>query len=447
MPSTYSPDLRIELIANGDQSGTWGTTTNSNLGTLIEDAISALASVSVTTANQALTALNGAADEARCASVDLTTTTVANFAVYVPPVTKLYTVRNSSSYVATVYASTVIGNTTAAGTGIAIPAGKSVLLRCDGTNIIEQIDYKVGNFDIGGNLAVAGIPTGPTAAPGTNNTQLATTAFVAAATSDALQDPGGNGIVVRTAGNTTTNRTVTAGSGISVTNGDGVAGNPTIANSGVLTVNGSSGAVVAPPVANASTAAYPSTVGNTSGTPMVYVSGSTFRFTVPAGVTKIKASFVGGGGGAGGANNSNAPGGGGGGAGIVAYLPVTAGLVLTITLGVGGTEDVNGANSTLTGTGISLTAGGGVKGVTPYNGGAGGTGTITTLPSGGVAYVVQGSAGQSGAASVSGIGGGQPSGGSSMLGGGDAGSGGNAGWGGGAAQTAQGGSGFCVIEY
>ncbi len=39
MPSTYSPDLRIELIANGEQSGTWGTTTNTNLGTLIEDAI------------------------------------------------------------------------------------------------------------------------------------------------------------------------------------------------------------------------------------------------------------------------------------------------------------------------------------------------------------------------------------------------------------------------
>jgi hypothetical protein len=33
--STYSPDLRIELITTGDQAGTWGTTTNTNLGTLI----------------------------------------------------------------------------------------------------------------------------------------------------------------------------------------------------------------------------------------------------------------------------------------------------------------------------------------------------------------------------------------------------------------------------
>ena len=60
MPSTYSTDLRIELIATGEQSGTWGTTTNTNLGTLIEDAISGLALVAAVSANQALTASNGA---------------------------------------------------------------------------------------------------------------------------------------------------------------------------------------------------------------------------------------------------------------------------------------------------------------------------------------------------------------------------------------------------
>lgn len=159
MPSTYSPDLRIELIANGEQSGTWGATTNSNLGTIIEDAISGLATVSITTANQALTALNGAADQARCAAVSLSTTTTANFAVYVPPATKLYVIKNTSAYVATVYCSTVIGNTTAAGTGVAIPAGKSVLLRADGTNVVEQLDHVVGNFGVGGNATVTGNAT------------------------------------------------------------------------------------------------------------------------------------------------------------------------------------------------------------------------------------------------------------------------------------------------
>ncbi len=36
MSSTYSPDLRLELIATGDQAGVWGNTTNTNLGTLLE---------------------------------------------------------------------------------------------------------------------------------------------------------------------------------------------------------------------------------------------------------------------------------------------------------------------------------------------------------------------------------------------------------------------------
>jgi microcystin-dependent protein len=169
MPSTYSTDLRIELIANGEQSGLWGATTNTNLGTLIEDAISGLASVSITSANQALTASNGSADQARCAAVSLTTTTTAAFNVYVPPVTKLYVIKNASAYAATIYCSTVINNTTAAGTGVTIPAGKSVLLRADGTNVVEQLDHVVGNFGVGGNATV----TGNTSITGTTTLQNA----------------------------------------------------------------------------------------------------------------------------------------------------------------------------------------------------------------------------------------------------------------------------------
>jgi hypothetical protein len=49
-----------------------------------------------------------------------------------------------------VYCSTVLGNTTAAGTGVAIPTGKSVLLRADGTNVVEQLNHVVGNLSVGG---------------------------------------------------------------------------------------------------------------------------------------------------------------------------------------------------------------------------------------------------------------------------------------------------------
>jgi hypothetical protein len=161
--STYSPNLRIELIDSGTQAGVWGTTTNTNLGTLIEQSISGYVSVSITAASQALTAVNGATDQSRMAMVRLTTTTTAAFSVFVPPSAKQYTFKNSSGYTATIYCSTVLGNTTIGGTGIVVPNGAIISVWSDGANISLQNQNSVT----------------PTA--GTNNTQVATTAFVQAA--------------------------------------------------------------------------------------------------------------------------------------------------------------------------------------------------------------------------------------------------------------------------
>jgi hypothetical protein len=143
MSSQYSPDLRIELIGTGDQAGVWGATTNNNLAYVLEQAIAGYVSVSVTSANQALTYINGAStiaadNQSVHANLALTTTTTANFAVYAPPSSKQYTIYNTSAYVATIYNSTVIGNTTAAGTGVAIPAGKTMTVWSDGTNVTQQ---------------------------------------------------------------------------------------------------------------------------------------------------------------------------------------------------------------------------------------------------------------------------------------------------------------------
>jgi hypothetical protein len=75
MPSAFSPSLRIELIAPGEQAGTWGTTTNTNLGTLVESSVAGYQTISVISGNQALTIANGAADQSRSAMLRLTTTT------------------------------------------------------------------------------------------------------------------------------------------------------------------------------------------------------------------------------------------------------------------------------------------------------------------------------------------------------------------------------------
>lgn len=228
MPSTYSPDLRIELIANGEQSGTWGTTTNTNLGTLIEDAIAGYVSVSITSANQALTANNGTADQARNMVINLTTTTTANFNVYVPPANKFYVIRNSSIYQATIFCSTVIGNTTAAGTGIAVPAGRETIVFSDGTNVVSAIDY-APSLVLGAALPVASGGTGLTA--GTSGGVLyysasGTLASSAALAANALVTGGGAGVAPLTI---TTGTNVLTALGVNV----GTAG-AFVVNGGVL---------------------------------------------------------------------------------------------------------------------------------------------------------------------------------------------------------------------
>ena len=192
MPSSYSPSLRIELIAPGEQAGTWGTTTNTNLGTLVEDAISGYVAVTPLSTNQALTALNGAADQARSAIVELTSSPGADFAIYAPPESKQYTIVNSTVNTATIYNSTALGNTTAAGTGVAVPAGKTMTVWSDGENFAVQNSLIVGDVvgnvvgNVTGNVAgqlngsITSATTAVTQATSDNSTKLATTAFVQA---------------------------------------------------------------------------------------------------------------------------------------------------------------------------------------------------------------------------------------------------------------------------
>lgn len=180
MSSTYSPDLRIELIGTGDQAGVWGNTTNTNLGTLMENSIAGYTSVSIIASPQALTANDGALDEARFAAIALTTTTAANFTVCIPPNSKLYTFYNASSYTATVSNSTVKnGIVLSGGTTVAIPAGKTISVWSDGTNVAQQTNQLISPSM--SSPTMTGTPVAPTASYGTNTTQLATTAFVQAA--------------------------------------------------------------------------------------------------------------------------------------------------------------------------------------------------------------------------------------------------------------------------
>lgn len=127
--TTFSTALKLELPGDGQQSGTWGQTTNKNLGTLLEQAITGVQSITMLDANYTLTSLNGVADEARNAVLVLAGTNAAIRNVIIPSTNKTYTVVNN-----TVGGFAVIVKT-ASGTGYSVPNGGTVPLYCDGTEV------------------------------------------------------------------------------------------------------------------------------------------------------------------------------------------------------------------------------------------------------------------------------------------------------------------------
>jgi microcystin-dependent protein len=203
MASTYSPSLKLELIGNGDQSGTWGTTTNNNLGTLLEQAITGVQNITMSNADYTLTNYNGVTDEARNAVLVVGGTNSAVRQIIIPAnQEKLYVIRNATSggYAITIGAIT--------GATISIPNGVTAQVYYDGTDCFSSQTGSAGNFTVNGTLtatgltdtgnmsvggtlgvtgatslttgSISGVMTAPTAAAGTNTTQLATTAFVLA---------------------------------------------------------------------------------------------------------------------------------------------------------------------------------------------------------------------------------------------------------------------------
>jgi hypothetical protein len=136
MASTYSTNLAIELIGTGDQAGAWGETTNTNLGTLIEQAISGYETQAVSTgATTTITIPNGTTGVARNMFLELTGTGGASTFLEVPANKKLYFVYNNTTGAVTVR---VTGQT-----GVSLAAGDKKILVSNGTDIVEATSYIV----------------------------------------------------------------------------------------------------------------------------------------------------------------------------------------------------------------------------------------------------------------------------------------------------------------
>lgn len=218
MASTYSNSLRLELMGTGEQAGTWGSTTNRNLGTLLEQAISGVETVTIT-GNTTLTANNGQTDQSRNAVLEFNGTIGGAASIFIPAQEKIYIVKNS----------TVGGHdiniqvTGPTGAAVAIPNGKTGIVYSTGSNVYLASANFADSFDMG-NIRI----TGNTISSTNTNGNIAI-------------EPNGNGTVnVSKNLNAASNLTVTGVTTLNgnTTIGDNTADVTTINSNTITTPNG-----------------------------------------------------------------------------------------------------------------------------------------------------------------------------------------------------------------
>lgn len=152
MASTYSTSLKIQLMGNGEDSGTWGSITNTNWN-LIQQAVAGVQSITMTNSNYTLTSLNGVSDEARNMVLVVGGTNSAVYQIVAPLVPKFYVISNQT---VGGYAITIGGSS---GSIVTVPNGATAQVYCNGTSFFSAQTSSAGNFNVNGNLTVSGTST------------------------------------------------------------------------------------------------------------------------------------------------------------------------------------------------------------------------------------------------------------------------------------------------
>jgi len=174
MASTYST-LKFELIGTGEQAGTWGTTTNTNIGTAIQESIAGRATATFTSDADLTLSLtdSNATQVARNYILNVTSSgsLTATRNLIVPTINKPYIIENNTT------GSQSIVVKTSAGTGVTVPNGKKVMVYANNTNVVAAFDT-VPSLNVSSNLGVSGSVGVGTLSPSVSLTVSATDAVL-----------------------------------------------------------------------------------------------------------------------------------------------------------------------------------------------------------------------------------------------------------------------------
>ena len=137
MASTFSTDLKLELMATGENAGTWGDKTNTNLN-LIQQSVAGYQEINVASGDVTLTMDDAAISNARNMTLKFTGTLAANRTVNFPTgIEKFFNVIDGTDH-----ANFTLTFKVTSQTGFKLCEGHSYICHADGTDIVKDLEFK-----------------------------------------------------------------------------------------------------------------------------------------------------------------------------------------------------------------------------------------------------------------------------------------------------------------